>query len=280
MTEYISYEVADRAATITLRRPDKRNAITVAMMDGILSGVRRAGGDDSVFSIVLRGEGSAFTGGFDVSDPDSFAGGVDDPLRTRIREVREKAEWMRDLLLSPKPLIISVHGSCIGIGTYFALVSDFVIATDSAVFGLPEERLGSAGATWAYPFLIREIGFKRATEMVMTGRKYSASEFADLGLITRVVSDDDLESTTHSLCAAMATLPRDGIALNRAVKEMSLATIGHLSSFAFHPGMHPMAEQMRRGADEFDFPRVIGEAGVREAVKQRDEKFTGPWWGW
>jgi hypothetical protein len=86
--------------------------------------------------------------------------------------------------------------------------------------------------------------------------------------------------TTESLCSALATLPREGIALNRVVKSLALATIGHLDAFAFHAGLHPHAEQLAREPDEFDFIATVSRRGLRDAIAERERRFGGEWWGW
>ncbi|HQV57297.1 MAG TPA: enoyl-CoA hydratase-related protein, partial [Ilumatobacteraceae bacterium] len=176
--------------------------------------------------------------------------------------------------------VVVVRGSCIGIATYLAVLADFTVAATDASFGLPEERFGSAGATWIYPFLIREIGIKRATEMVMTGRRYSGDEMARLGLVTRAVDAAALDDSAAQLTNALCSLPREGIAINRAVKRLSLDVIGHTSSFGFHAALHPLAERMQREDDEFNFMAHAAEHGMKAAIEERNRRFAGDWWGW
>ncbi len=280
MTETIVCERQGATAFLVIRRPAKQNALTIGMVEELLAGLDSAGTDDEVKVIVIAGEGEAFCAGFDVSDPSDFQGGSTESWRSRVRSLETKAEWMRRFLLSPKPLVVSVQGYCIGIGTYLALAADFVIAAQDAAFGLPEERFGSAGATWIYPFLIREVGVKRANEIVMTGRRFSAAEFEAMGLLNRVVCRAELAEATNSLCTALASLPRDGLALNRAVKTLALATIGHLESFGFHALAHPYAELLAREPDEFDFMGAVESLGMRRALVERERAFGGGWWGW
>jgi enoyl-CoA hydratase len=280
VTETIRLETVGPVAHLVLARPEKHNALTAAMVQSLLAGLERAGSDDSVKVIAVRAEGVAFCAGYDIADPADFQGAEGEPLRSRIKEVDEKAEWMRRFLLAPKPLVMSVHGVCIGIGTYLALVADFVVASEDASFGLPEERFGSAGATWAYPFLIREVGLKRANEFVMTGRRFPAAEMLDLGLINKVVLSSELRSATDGLCRALTSLPRDGIALNRASKAMCLGSTGHLAAFSFHAGLHPQSERIQRLPDEFDFMAAVERVGMRDAIVERERRFGGDWWGW
>jgi enoyl-CoA hydratase/carnithine racemase len=265
---------------VVLSRAKKHNALTSDMVHALLDAIDVAGARDDVKVIVLTGDGPAFCAGFDISDPSQFQSDASASVRTRVTALQQKAAWMRRVLLSPKPLIVSVHHLCIGIGTYLALVADFVVAADDASFGLPEERFGSAGATWAYPFLIREVGIKRASEIVMTGRRFSAQEFHDMGLVNRVVPRLELASTTDSLARALVSLPRDGVALNRAVRAMALTSIGHLGAFDFHGAYHPQAELLRREPDEFDFIARVEAVGLPAAIAERDAAFGADWWGW
>lgn len=276
----IAYATEGSTAFVTLRRPEKQNALTGEMVREIIAAVERAEADDDVKAIVLRGEGKSFCAGFDVSDPDDFEGAPGDPRRARIASIREKSEWMRRLLSASKPLVVQVHGSCIGIGMYLLLVADFAIASEDAGIGMPEERFGSAGATWTYPFLILSVGMKRANEIVMTGRKLGASEAEAMGLVNRVVPRERLEAEVADLARALGSLPRDGIAVNRAARQLALSFTGHMDVFGFHAAVHPLAERLQREPDEFDFMGAIEKDGMKSALEQRNRRFGGGWWGW
>jgi enoyl-CoA hydratase len=276
----IDYVRDGATARITIRRPEKRNALTADMVRQLVDGVERADADDDVKVVLLAGEGPAFCAGFDIADPTSFEGDAGATRRSRVQDVREKASWMQRIFTARKPVIAAVHGPCVGIGTYLVLVSDFAVASNDASFGLPEERFGSAGTTWAYPFLMLDVGLKRATEMVMTGRRYDATEAHQMGLVTRVVARDELDDTADDLAAALASLPRDGIAVSRAVRELALHLTGYLGTFSVHPIAHPLVERMDRGTDEFDFMASVERDGMKAALAERDERFGGDWWGW
>ncbi len=276
----ITYERDATVARVTIRRAEKHNAVTPEMMEQLLGHLDRASADDDVKVVVLSAAGSTFCAGFDISDRDAFDGPPDATRRSRIDAVNEKAEWMRRILTTRKPLVVAVQGPCIGIGMYLVLVADFAVAGEGASFGLPEERFGSAGATWAYPYLMLDVGLKRATEIVMTGRRYTASEAHAMGLLTRVVADPDLTAVTDDLAASLSSLPRDGIAVSRAVRELALAMTGRLETFSFHAVAHPLTERLTRGADEFDFMAVVERDGMKAALDERSRRFGGGWWGW
>jgi enoyl-CoA hydratase/carnithine racemase len=181
--------------------------------------------------------------------------------------------------MARKPVIASVQGNCIGLGTHIVLGCDFAIASNVAGFGFPEERFGGVGASWVYPYLMLAVGPKRATELVMTGRRVAADEAAAMGLITRVVEPDDLEPTVSELVAALSTLARDALAINRAARRVAMESAGYLSMFGVH-AMNALSQLVHHEEDEFDFVRSANENGIRAAITERNELVAGSWWGW
>ncbi len=276
----VQYEAADGIASIVLNRPEVRNALTDRMFADIVASVHRAEADDDVRVIVLRGEGKSFCSGFDVSDPDAFYGEGRNGHRFAIHKLKARAEVMRDLLYSMKPIIASLHGHCIGAGFYLTLVSDFAIAAEGTVFGLPEERFGASGTSWLYPFVASQCGVKWANEILMTGRRLEADEVARLNLINRVVPAEQLEHEVDELARAIRSLPRDGIAVSRTVAHMTYAMLGIAESFVPHYGAHPMIVDMTREPDEFDFHGTVAERGLKEALAARNKVYEGSFWGW
>jgi enoyl-CoA hydratase/carnithine racemase len=108
MSELIAYERRNSTAYLTLQRAAKQNALTGAMVEEILERLAFAGADDDVKSVVIQGEGPAFCAGFDIADPSDFQGRSAETLRSRLRSIEDKSDWMRRFLLSAKPLIVSV----------------------------------------------------------------------------------------------------------------------------------------------------------------------------
>ncbi|MBW2425401.1 MAG: enoyl-CoA hydratase/isomerase family protein [Deltaproteobacteria bacterium] len=277
----VTYEVDGHVATIALNRPQMHNALSDAMFDQVVEGVRQAADDDDVKCVVLKGNGKSFSSGFDLSDPDDFYGGAEHlGARFANRKLKLRAEVMRDILYSGKPTIARVQSNCIGAGLYLVLVCNFAIASDDAIFGLPEERFGSAGTTWLYPFVAAQCGLKKANELVMTGRKFDALEAERLNLINKVVPRDELDTEVAELARAICSVPREGIASSRAVAHMSYDLLGYPGMFTFHYGMHPHAVMMERAEDEFDFRKRIAEVGLKRALVERDEFYAGRYWGW
>jgi enoyl-CoA hydratase len=277
----VLYATGGNVATITLNRPKVHNALTDEMFDEIVAGLRRAADDDDVKVVILKGEGKSFCSGFDMSNPDDFYGGAEaHGARYAVKTLRHRADVMREILYSGKPTICQVQRNCIGAGLYLALVSNFVIADAGATFGLPEERFGSGGTSWIYPFVAAQCGLKRANELLMTGRRFDAEEAERLGLINRVVAADELENEVNELAKAICSLPREGIASSRVVAHMSMDMLGYPGMFTPHYGVHPQVVMMERLEDEFDFRKRIAAVGFKEALAERDAYYAGRYWGW
>jgi enoyl-CoA hydratase/carnithine racemase len=275
----IDYRTDGPIARITIRRPEKHNALTPALVRDLVAAVDRAGADDVVKVVLIDGEGPAFCAGFDIGDPDDFEGArasanaIASPASKRRPSGCGRCSRLQCLSCWRARLVHRYRHALV-------MVADFAIASDDASFGLPEERFGSAGATWAYPFLMLDVGLKRATEIVMTGRRFDAGEAHQMGLLTRVVARDRLADECEALVAAIVSLPREGIAVNRAMRNLALSFTGHLNAFAFHAVAHPLVEHMTRDPEEFDFMAEVERQGLRGAVSERNRRFGGPYWGW
>jgi enoyl-CoA hydratase len=279
--ETVTYDVDGHVASVALNRPKTHNALTDAMFDQVVAGLQRAAADDDVKCVILKGNGKSFSSGFDLSNPDDFYGGAEDlGARFASKKLKLRAEVMRDILYTGKPTIARVQNNCIGAGLYLVLVSNFAVASEDAIFGLPEERFGSAGTTWIYPFLAGQCGLKKANELVMTGRKFDAQEAFQLNLVNKVVPNDELDNEVSELARAICSVPREGIASSRAVAHMSYDMLGYPGMFTLHYGMHPHAVMMERAEDEFDFRKRISEVGLKKALAERDEVYAGRYWGW
>ena len=184
--ETILYAVDGPVATITLNRPERLNTIVPPMPDELEAAVNVATRDDSVKVIVLRGAGRSFCGGFD------FGGGFEhwkewidtdgawDPgkdFKWSSQPATGPVPKFMSLWRTLKPVIVQVHGWCVGGGSDLALCGDLVVASDDAVIGTPYSRMWGAYLTgmWLY-----RLGLTRAKELALTGKGLSGSEAAEL----------------------------------------------------------------------------------------------------
>lgn len=194
----IRYEVADRVATLTIDRPDKRNAMTFADLADFESAVGRAGDDDGVAAVVITGAGGAFCAGTDLTD---LAATPEDERSGRGRGGRGErsgtAPW--SIVGCPKPVIAAVDGPAVGLGVELATQCDVRIASTRARFGWVFVRRGLVPDTGAGTLLLpRLIGPSEAMRLLFSGDTIDAAEALRLGFVTAVVEPDALADAARA----------------------------------------------------------------------------------
>src|SRR5665213_1627894 len=180
---------------VVLNRPEKRNAMSQALLVELSGALRAAGDDASVHCVVLRGEGAVFSAGVDLGELASFAGdpSVLRPLRNVFLDCANLCEAM------PKPVICQIHRACFGGALEIALGCDLRIASDDAQLGLPEVKFGIIPDVGGSSRLPAVVGLGRAKELVMTAQTIDAAEAQRIGLVNRVVAPEDLEQAAQTL---------------------------------------------------------------------------------
>ncbi len=192
----IRYGREGRIARITLDRPDKLNAISAAMVGELHRALDAAERDTAVRSIVLDGNGRAFSAGFDLEDE---AGGDIDALR---RMLQADLDIIMRFWDCPKPTIAAVHGYCLGSAMEMAVACDVTISAAGCRFGAPEVRYGSGIVALLLPWL---IGPKPAKELLLTGDdRVSAERALALGLVNRVVPAETLLASALDVAREIA----------------------------------------------------------------------------
>jgi methylglutaconyl-CoA hydratase len=194
--ETIAYEERARRAMIVLNRPGKRNALDDIMMKELTTAFLRAGKSQAVKVVVLSSRGSAFCAGADLEYLSRLA---ESDLEENLADSRHLANLFRGMHELRKPVIAVVNGPALAGGCGLVSVCDFVIASDErARFGYPEVRIGFIPAV-VMIFLMKRVGEARAREMVLRGDVINARQAKDLGLVTTVVPEADLEASVNAL---------------------------------------------------------------------------------
>ncbi|HEY7665946.1 MAG TPA: enoyl-CoA hydratase/isomerase family protein [Xanthobacteraceae bacterium] len=199
----VRYELADGIATITLNRPDSRNALNRAMCEDLLAAAAAATADDAGV-VLVRGAGPVFCAGADLKERKDMS--IDE---VRNRRLRGFAAYCA-LEALPMPTIAVVHGAAIGSGSEIAAACDFIVATPEATFSTPEALWGTVGATQR---LARVLGKRLAKDLMFTGRKLTAEEARIAGLVARVVAADKLEAALSEITATIAKASAAGLRL-------------------------------------------------------------------
>jgi enoyl-CoA hydratase/carnithine racemase len=185
------------AARVTLNRPDKRNALSLELMQQLTATLRRVAGERETRAIVLEASGPAFSAGHDLSEMI----GRDVPFFQRLFDVC--TELMETIHRLPQPVIARVHGTATAAGCQLVAACDLAVAADSARFATPGVKIGLFCSTPMVP-LSRAIGRKRALDMLLTGRPIDAATALDWGLVNRVVPEDALDAEIDALVEAIA----------------------------------------------------------------------------
>jgi methylglutaconyl-CoA hydratase len=196
---------------LTLNRPDKRNAIDEAMVDALLARLEAADLAADVRVITLRGAGTDFCSGADLTE---LLASVDQPPDANAASAERLGRVFSAFRGSPKPVVALVHGRAFAGGCGLATACDMVLARDDALFGYPEVQRGFVPAM-VLGLLRRAVGEKTAFDLVATGRSVTAQEALELGLITRVIPADRFETDVAHALADLAALSPSALALTK-----------------------------------------------------------------
>jgi enoyl-CoA hydratase/carnithine racemase len=191
------FDAATRIATITLNRPEKRNPLSLALMEELIATFRAIGARRDVAVVILTGNGPAFSAGHDLSE---MTGRSIEDYRTIFDRCCELMEAVQAI---PQPVIAMVRGIATAAGCQLVATCDLVVAEEGARFGTPGVKIGLFCST-PMVALSRTIGQKRAMQMLLTGIPIGAQTAADWGLVNEVVPADRLEARTREIAAQIA----------------------------------------------------------------------------
>lgn len=214
MSHGLLHEVSDRVLTVTFDRPDKKNALTLAMYDEMTARLREAAEDPQVRVVLFRGSGGVFTAGNDLGDfmknpPNS----TDSPV----------GRFLETLVPYPKPVIAAVDGVAIGVGTTMLLHCDAAYAAVGTKFSMPFVPLGlcpEAGSSYLLP---RIAGRARASELLLFGDRFGPETALELGLINAVLPADEMHAHALTRAKALAEMPPAAVRVTKQLIRDGLA---------------------------------------------------------
>jgi methylglutaconyl-CoA hydratase len=213
----------DAVATITLNRPEKRNAISFELIDDLLRALDEVAKANAIV-LILTGAGKAFCSGMDLDDLKGLLGRT---AEQNLKDSETMVRLFRSLYEFPKATIAAVNGPAIAGGTGLALLCDFTLAVPDAKFGYTEVRIGFVPAIVS-TFLLRQVGEKKARDLLLTGRIFGADEAAAMGLITEVVAADSLMARARALASLlMENSPSSLRATKQLLTDHARAEIDH-----------------------------------------------------
>ena len=280
-TETILFEVDRKVATITLNRPEKRNALNRLCLQELRDALLEADDLTSVHCIVLAGAGRDFCAGWDLTSgeaspvADAAEGGDTKPAYRSQTATLDDDSWQLERMLDlrsilfdmHKPIIARVQGNCLANGTDIALLADLVIVAHDAKIGYPPVRAQGSPPShmWLY-----HMGPQWAKRMLLTGDLLRGRDAAKVGLALESVPAASLEAHVSALALRIAAISPDLLACNKRIVNLGLELMGAKT-------LQRLASEMdARGhlsAGRMAFRRSIEEFGLKEAVRRRDEAF-------
>jgi len=203
--------LADGVLTLTLDRPDKRNALSAALIDALHAALERADLDADARLLVLRGAGRDFCAGADL---DELLASADLTLAENEAAARRLGALFTRMRSLPKPVVAVVQGRALAGGAGLVTACDLAVAAASAQLGYPETQRGFVPAM-VMTLLRRAVGEKVALDLVLTGRVLPAEEARAVGLLTRVVADGELERELSAVVRALVAASATALALTK-----------------------------------------------------------------
>lgn len=267
--ETINYETEGPLAWITLNRPEKLNAINQKMVAEIMLATDKAQCDDEIRVILIKGEGRAFSSGFDLEGDDGPSLSEEDKLQALKAELHHDFDLIMRFWDSPKPTVAAVHTYCLGGALELAIACDITIAARGCRFGEPEVKFGSGAVAMLLPFV---CGPKRAKEMLLTGNDHISPEQAEAwGLVNRVVKPENLEARAREIALEIARNDQLSVRITKQAINSSYE-FGKMRNALKHALELDIAIEGTETEESRQFNEILKRRGAKAAIDWRDRQ--------
>ena len=272
------YEVKDNIGWITLNRPEKLNAMNDSMLDELDKAFSKAEQDLDAKVVIVKGNGTSFSSGMDLSGTGSKMTTPAEPhknqpftkdLMDAQRRIDRRWEYIFNVC---KPTIAQVQGYCLGTGAFLAMVCDFTIASEDALFGDPSVRMGLLSGM---PLWFWLLGMKKSREMLFSGKYITGKEAEVLGLITQAVPAARLKEETRNLAEGLKLLHSDALALAKDGINAVMEARGLGAAWRLTTDMQLVMQAKRNREEDSKFFKTRDEKGLKKALSERDAPFKG-----
>jgi enoyl-CoA hydratase len=270
--ENITYEVEKGRARITLNRPEKRNALSIELVEELRDALWEADDDKSVHCVILKGEGPSFCAGYDLTANRHIA---DDGVQRRKGTGMDDDTWrierfqrsLRTLTEMHKPSIAQIHGHCYAGGTDLALYCDMLICADNASIGYSALRnMGAApNQMWLY-----HCGPQWTKRLLLTGDTLSGEDAAKIGLVLKSVPEEYLEQEVEGLADRLSWIDPEMLSTNKRIINVGMELMGSTVLQRLAAENDARAHTTQAARDVF---KQIGTEGLRAALRDRDAPF-------
>jgi methylglutaconyl-CoA hydratase len=226
----IQVAITHGVARVTLNRPEVRNAFNAALIQELTQWAGSVTIGSGIRIAILQGAGKVFCAGADLTWMSDMIGYSEEE---NLRDAREAGRLFEALNTLPVPLVGRIHGAALGGGAGLAAVCDIAVATDTAVFGFTEAKLGIVPAVIS-PFVVAKIGQSASRELFLTAARFSASRAREIGLVHHVVSEVELDATVDGIAGDLLTSAPEAVAGAKAliaeVANRDPATVGDVTA--------------------------------------------------
>lgn len=205
MNDMVLQKLEGGLLTITMNRPERKNALNPEMVAGLVEAARRAADDAEVRAVLFKGAGGSFCVGGDVKS--MAAGRAPLPFEVKMANLRRGMEVSRILHQMPKPVVAQLDGAAAGAGLSMALSCDLRIASESCKITTAFAKVGFSGDYGGTYFLTQLLGSARARELYLTSPVLTAREAHAIGMVTKVVPDAEIDAAAHELALSLAQGP-------------------------------------------------------------------------
>ncbi len=261
---HLETSISDGIATLTMNRPEARNALSMDMRTQLCESLHDIERDNSVRCVVLTGAGDHFMAGGDVKGMgESIKKSSEEIGKEFMLRIHDLHPIMFAMRRMRKPIIASCRGAAAGAGVSMALACDLVIASEDAFFTLAYCKIGTSPDGSSSFHLPRAVGIKKAMEIALLGDRFDAQTAKDIGMINFVVANDELTSETHKLASRLASGPTHVYGNTKALFYRSLES-------EFESQLQAEAEYFADCASRADF-----KEGVTAFIEKREPNFTG-----
>jgi enoyl-CoA hydratase len=268
--EYLLYEQLDRVARLTLNRPEKLNALSVALHTEVLQAAKQAEADPQIHAVIIRGAGRAFCAGYDITPTaERAAQNAERTIRSDISRMEDTVGRWQTLWNLRIPTIAQVHGYCVAGGTDLALHCDMIVVAEDARIGFPPVRAMGAPPThmWLYA-----VGPQWAKRLLLTGDLIDGKTAREIGWAIEAVPAAELDAAALRLANRISHIGKDLLTANKQVVNKGLELMGRslLQQIALeHDAIAHLAPEA------LEFNRIAQEQGLKAALEWRDGPFRG-----
>ncbi|HBB89800.1 MAG TPA: methylglutaconyl-CoA hydratase [Blastocatellia bacterium] len=248
-TPVVLYAVEASVATLTLSRPEKRNALNEAMIEQLKSSLRKANDDSAIYAIIITGAGKDFCSGADLSALQKIADGSVDANAEDARSLLELFTLIRAVTV---PVIAAVRGRALAGGCGLASACDLVLASTGARFGYPEVKIGFVPAM-VTAILRRNVSEKRAFELLTRGSEIDAQTAQEFGLVNQVFAEENFDAEVRAYASRFEKLSRSAVGLTKTLLYQidGLAFPEALAAGADTNVIARLTDDCRKGIDRF-----------------------------